>query len=76
MTNIQQSFGLPEDEAVEIIQVMLIKNKGLNSPGSSFSDLWSEIPFPFPFNQRKCYSTQPFDEIGCDPHRQHVHDRS
>jgi len=28
LTKIQQSLGIPEDEAVRIIEVMLIKNKG------------------------------------------------
>lgn len=28
LTKIQQSLGIPEDEAVKIIEVMLIKNKG------------------------------------------------
>jgi tellurite resistance protein len=28
LTKIQQSLGLPEDEAVKIIEVMMIKNKG------------------------------------------------
>jgi tellurite resistance protein len=28
LTKIQQSLGIPEDKAVNIIEVMLIKNKG------------------------------------------------
>ena len=28
LTKVQQSLGIPEDEAVRIIEVMLIKNKG------------------------------------------------
>ncbi len=28
LTKVQQSLGLPEDEAVKIIEVMMIKNKG------------------------------------------------
>ncbi|MBI0581563.1 MAG: tellurite resistance TerB family protein, partial [Methanomassiliicoccales archaeon] len=28
LTKVQQSLGVPEDEAVKIIEVMLIKNKG------------------------------------------------